>query len=144
MIQSVFNISRFQHLAYDFQNPFIVDSYFPELPHQNPVIDRIKVSFNVALNRPYRLIFPDACCIDNIYDVSDCMFLRPVRSETVAVRVKLCFAYRFQYDFHTLLYDSVKHSRYTERTHFSVCFGDIFASCRFGFITVKSGLNQCN
>ena len=72
------------------------------------------------------------------------MFLRPVRAETITVRIKLCFAYRLYDNPHAFLYYPVQNCWNTQRALFSILFGDIYPSCWFWSVIAETLSYQRN
>ena len=80
-----------------------MDAYTPKFLKQYTVFDVVKTPFNITFYCPDRLVWWLTTGVDNIYNIPDCVFLRPIGTEAIAMRIKSGLAYRFQYDSHALL-----------------------------------------
>ena len=94
IVQIPFNIPGFQHLADDFQHPFIMDAHSPYFLKQYPMADVVKTPLNVTFHCPHSLVGGFTPGVDYIDNIPDCVLLRPVRAKAVAVRIKSRLAYR--------------------------------------------------
>lgn len=108
------------------------------------MVDIVKTALNVSLNRPYWLVWGACRSIYHVYDVTYCVFLRPVWAETVTVRIKFCFTNRLYDNSHTFLYDSVQNCWNTQWALFSILFRDIYPSCGLWSVITETISYQCN
>ena len=106
------------------------------------MIDVVKTALYISLDCPYRLVFGFHTCIDDIDNIPDSVLLRPVRAETIAMRIESRFAYWFQNQSHTFLYNPVQYCGNTQRTLFAVCLFDILPFGWLWFVVGKIILNQ--
>ena len=74
------------------------------------------------------------------------MFLTSVWTETKTVVMEFCFTYWFQHLKYTLLYQSVKYCRYSERALLRgiVSFWNFHPAYTLRNVPVQFPLNQCN
>src|SRR5699024_5882142 len=87
-VQILLDIPGFEHLADDFQHPFVMNAHSPYFLKQYPVINVVKTPMNVTFNCPNSLVRGFASSIDYIDNIPDCVLLSPVGAEAVAVRIK--------------------------------------------------------
>ena len=92
-----------------------MDANFPELSQQNAVIDVVKTAFDIAFQREYRFVFRFRGRVQGVTDVGYRVFLRPVRPESVTVRIKSRLTDGFYDNADTLLNNSVQYGRNSQR-----------------------------
>ena len=91
--------------------------------------DIVKESFDININHIVKSV---TLCIFVAHRYSICG--ASVWSKAVTLIIEFRFAHRLHYLQNALLHYSVNHSRYSERSHFAIGFGDIHSSNSFGLI----------
>ena len=116
-----------------------MDSHRPYLAQKLSMVHIVKEAFDVNIYDNMKV-----ACLHMLFSLSQCIFHTSVRSEAIACIAEFRFTNRLHYLQNTLLYQPVHDSWNTQRSGFTVSFGNLFPSDRLGLIPLKFLLNHMN
>ena len=116
-----------------------MDSHRPYLAQKLSMVHIVKEAFDVNIYDNMKV-----ACLHMLFSLSQCIFHTSVRSEAIACIAEFCFTNRLHHLQDTLLYQPVHNGWNTQRSGFTVSFGNLFPSDRLGLIPPNFLLYHAN